>query len=64
MGLATGGYKPNTCINILTAARFAKKPMIATEIKRINCLDGFDFDSWNTKYFVITKFTTTPKKVI
>jgi hypothetical protein len=36
--------------------------MIATEIKRINCFDGFDLDSLNTMYLVIKKLTTTPKK--
>jgi hypothetical protein len=28
----------------------------------MNCLEGFDLDSVNTKYLVIIKFTTTPIK--
>jgi len=49
MTLATGGYKSNVCIINFTKARFAIKPTTATDIKRMNCLDGFDLDSVNTR---------------
>ena len=62
MILAYGGYTPNDCIKIFTTARLAKKPITATETKRINCLDDLLRDSWNTKNLVIRKLTTTPIK--
>ena len=43
-------------------SRFAKKPIVATDINRKNCFPPDDFDSEKTKYLVIIKFTTTPKK--
>lgn len=36
--------------------------MIATNTNRLNCLNGEDFDSENTKYLVMVKLTTTPRK--
>jgi hypothetical protein len=57
-----GGYILKDCISSLMAIKLAKKPIIATEAKRINCLEGDVFDSVNTKYRVIKKFTNTPKE--
>jgi len=49
-------------IKIFRTVRFAKKPIIATATNLKNCLEGDDFDSVNTKYRVIKKLTTTPRK--
>jgi hypothetical protein len=42
--------------------RFAKKPITATDTNLKNCLYGGNFDSAKTKYLVIKKLTSTPKK--
>jgi len=53
---------PNVCISSLITIKLAKKPITATDAKRMNCCADEDFDSVNTKNLVIKKLTITPKK--